>query len=355
MRRRVALIAAAASAALVTAAAVALTGHPEPARGASLQSLSSQLAAQRARQRALGASIAAIDRLIASLSSEVALVRQREAAVQAELAEDRAALAQTALSLTRERARLRRLKARLLGDRAALAAQLRSDYESPPPTLIDVALRASSFAQLLDQLQYLGDAASERRQLIDATRRARNEAIAAARRLAALERTERAMTQAAAARVRALAGMNALLDQRLQAEAQARHAQQDALAASRARGAQLQSAIARVQAEQAAAARLAASAPAPSASGPALGLSGSWAIPYPIVLCESGGQNLTPNSAGASGYYQIIPGTWRLYGGSGPAAYLASKSEQDAVAARIWNGGAGASAWVCARILGYVK
>ena len=75
-------------------------------------------------------------------------------------------------------------------------------------------------------------------------------------------------------------------------------------------------------------------------------------IPYAIVLCESGGQNLPPNSAGASGYYQIIPSTWKLFGGTGPAAYLAPKSEQDAVAARIWNGGKGASNWVCAGIVG---
>ncbi|MGB9185365.1 MAG: transglycosylase family protein, partial [Solirubrobacteraceae bacterium] len=77
-----------------------------------------------------------------------------------------------------------------------------------------------------------------------------------------------------------------------------------------------------------------------------------WAIPYAIVLCESGGQNLPPNSAGASGYYQIMPATWQLFGGSGPAAYLASKAEQDAIATKIWNGGAGASNWVCAGIVG---
>ena len=80
--------------------------------------------------------------------------------------------------------------------------------------------------------------------------------------------------------------------------------------------------------------------------------SNGWAIPAAIVLCESGGQNLPPNSAGASGYYQILPSTWKLFGGSGRAAYLASKSEQDGVASRIWNGGAGASNWVCAAIVG---
>jgi len=73
--------------------------------------------------------------------------------------------------------------------------------------------------------------------------------------------------------------------------------------------------------------------------------------PWAIVQWESGGQNLPPNSAGASGYYQILASTWRLYGGSGPAAYLASKAEQDRVAGRIWQG-SGPSAWVCAGLVG---
>ena len=75
-------------------------------------------------------------------------------------------------------------------------------------------------------------------------------------------------------------------------------------------------------------------------------------IPSAVVACESGGQNLTPNSAGASGYYQIIPSTWKDFGGTGPAAYLAPKSEQDAVASRIWAGGSGWSNWDCAQMLG---
>jgi hypothetical protein len=69
------------------------------------------------------------------------------------------------------------------------------------------------------------------------------------------------------------------------------------------------------------------------------------------VQCESGGQNLPPNWAGASGYYQIIPPTWKGFGGSGPHAYLASKAEQDRVATRIWDGGRGAGNWDCFRLL----
>jgi Transglycosylase-like domain/Putative Flp pilus-assembly TadE/G-like len=82
-------------------------------------------------------------------------------------------------------------------------------------------------------------------------------------------------------------------------------------------------------------------------------IAGPWVIPTPIVMCESGGRNLPPNSAGASGYYQIIPSTWSLFGGLqfAPQAYLATKAEQDLVAARIWNGGAGWANWDCAKIV----
>jgi hypothetical protein len=111
-----------------------------------------------------------------------------------------------------------------------------------------------------------------------------------------------------------------------------------ALRAVSARRGKLESRLAALQAAQA---RLGAHAGALDA------LAG-WAIPWSIVRCESGGRNWPPNSAGASGYYQIIPSTWRAFGGKGPAAYLAPKAEQDRVAAAIYRNGAGAGNWVCA-------
>ena len=69
------------------------------------------------------------------------------------------------------------------------------------------------------------------------------------------------------------------------------------------------------------------------------------------MQCESGGQNLPPNGAGASGYYQMLPSTWKGLGGSTPHAYLAPKAEQDRLAARLWAGGAGAHNWVCASLV----
>ncbi len=324
-----------------------------PAAGAGLGSLDAQLNREHARQQQLTTSLSRISGLIHALNGQVALVEQREAAVRSELATDRAQLLGTRVQLVRERARVTRLRAEVRWADGLLARQLRSAYETARPSLVSVVLSASGFNQLLDQLQYLGDAEHRQQQIITVTRRAKAEAHAAAVELARLQSVQQRMTDAAAQRVAALAGMNALLQSREAALGRARAAQQAALAASRARGRQLEADIARVQAEQAAAARAAAAASltTPTPYGTAAP-SGGWAIPYAIVLCESGGQNLTPNSAGASGYYQIMPATWRLFGGSGPAAYLAPKSEQDAVAARIWNGGAGASNWVCASIVG---
>jgi hypothetical protein len=251
------------------------------------------------------------------------------------------------------------LRARLARARMLLARQLVTNYEQAKPTLVSVVLDSNGFKDLLDRLTFLRDAQQQQQVIITITREAKARADAAATHLAVLRANDRAITIATAQRVRALAGMNSLLHAKQAALARARGVQQSALAASRARGSHLQAEIGHIEAEQAAAARAAAAASAsasaggsPTPAGPTYGASGGWAIPYAIVLCESGGQNLTPNSAGASGYYQILPTTWKLFGGTGPAAYLASKAEQDAVASRIWNGGAGASNWVCAGIVG---
>jgi septal ring factor EnvC (AmiA/AmiB activator) len=350
------LVAGAATVAVVLGlAAVPVASSADP----SLGQLKSQLNAEQGHEQSLAASIASLSHLISSLSSQITLVETREAAVRADLARDRAQLAAVQRALTREQRLLALLRGRLARARMLLARQLVTNYEQAKPTLVSVVLESHGFRDLLDQLTFLRDAQKQQQVIITITREAKVRADAAAGHLAVLRANDRQITIATAQRVRALAGMNSLLHSKQAALARARGIQQSALVASRARGSHLQAEIGHIEAEQAAAARAAAAASAgsgaggtPTPAGPTYGPSGGWAIPYAIVLCESGGQNLTPNSAGASGYYQIMPATWKLFGGTGPAAYLASKSEQDAVASRIWNGGAGASNWVCAGIVG---
>lgn len=75
---------------------------------------------------------------------------------------------------------------------------------------------------------------------------------------------------------------------------------------------------------------------------------GKYAIPRYIVMCESGGDYHKYNSAGsgASGAYQIMPGTWKAYGGSTKNAADASPAEQDRIAGRIY-AAEGARPWSC--------
>ena len=369
--RRTALPRAAAVAialpAMLATVLVALT--PSGTSAANLGQLQSQLGQSQARQQNLSSSIGSLSGLVASLDNQISLVQGREAAVNRELAIDRAKLARVQASLQKERALLVKLRERLALAKMILRRQLVSNYEGGQPDLVSVVLSSNGFSNLLDQLNYLGMAEHRQQAIITITRTAQAQADQAARRLAALQATDSQMTQGAETQARALAGMNALLDAKQSAVRRARAAQQSALVAAQIRAANLRHQISQVRAAQAAAAARAAAAAAAAAqraaaatpSAPAggsggstgaLGPSGGWAIPYAIVLCESGGQNLPPNSAGASGYYQIMPATWKLFGGTGPAAYLAPKSEQDAVASRIWNGGAGASNWVCAGIVG---
>jgi hypothetical protein len=330
---------------LGVAAMVPLTSSASPSAG----SLQSSISQQQARAQDLSARAGRASQLIAQLDGQITLVGERQAAVQTRLTADRAALAAAQAAVVRERARLGVLEARLARARELLSRQLVSEYESAPQSVVTVVLQAHGFTDLLDRLHYLHMAEAQQKVIVHLTIVARAEARSAAARLTELESRDTATTDAVATEARAIAGMNALLQSKRSAQQRVRSIQLAQLAATRSRQSQLSHELSVVEAQQAAAAPAASGSPVPYGGS---GASGGWAIPYAIVLCESGGQNLTPNSAGASGYYQILPSTWTGAGGTGPAAYLAPKSEQDRIASILWNNGAGASNWVCAGIVG---
>jgi hypothetical protein len=81
-----------------------------------------------------------------------------------------------------------------------------------------------------------------------------------------------------------------------------------------------------------------------------------YAIPATIVECESRGEvHEQSHPYSSSGLYQIELSTWAAYGGRVFAAfpYLASKLQQSIVARRIWRD-AGAGAWTCAYLTGWL-
>lgn len=321
-----------------------------------LNSTQSELNANQAHQRTLSGSVSALNGEVASLTGQISLVQSREASARARLDRYDTALSEAKAQLRAERAKLALVRRELGRAQKILAAELVSQYEQPKQTLMSVVIDASGFNQMLSQLQYLSRAKQQEQSIIKVTRSARAQAIAATVRIGKLEASDQQAASSASVQTSALSGMNTLLTSRQTALSDARAAQATALAAAQNKGSKLRGALAEIQKQEQAAQRAAQAISVTTSGGTTTGGSSGgssgWAIPYAIVLCESGGQNLPPNAAGASGYYQIIPSTWTAFGGTGPAAYLASKAEQDAVAAKIWNGGAGASDWTCSSIVG---
>lgn len=324
---------------LAVGAQVGAAGSAGSADAASAGALSSSLQRHRARSHALAASVRGLSQLISRLDSQVTLIGRREAAVAAELASDRSTLLRVQAAAAEQRRVVRASERRLTFARAALARQLRSGYESDPPDIVSVVLDSHGFGDLLERLDFLRLAEQQQQHTIAAAGLAKTAADAAVVRLGAFESRDRSVADAAAARASAVAAIGRLLAGRQAVLRSARSARLLALHANNAQSRGLVGALAKLQAEQ-------------RRAGATLRSTGPWAIPTAIVMCESGGQNLPPNGAGASGYYQFLPSTWTGLGGSTPAAYLAGRAEQDRLAAKLWDGGRGAANWVCAGIVG---
>ena len=303
-----------------------------------LGELRSQADRQRAREQSLTGDVARLGGLVSRIEGQLAGLQRRRAQVEAELAADQARLDRLQAALRAERVRLSRLRARLAEARQVLSERMVALYKTQEPHLVTLVLEARGFADLVERAAFLRRIESQDTRIIETVRDARVEARTAVGRLARDEARQARITAAVQARRNAVASMTEAVAARRAALVEARAIRVAALQSTRAGRRSVEARIAKLEAAQARAAN-------------AVGPGGPWVIPWPIVQCESGGQNIPPNWAGASGYYQIIPATWRLFGGSGRHAYQASKAEQDRVAARIWNGGKGASNWDCNAIV----
>jgi septal ring factor EnvC (AmiA/AmiB activator) len=315
---------------------------PMPASSQDESTLRGRIERGRERERQLSGAIGRLDDLLAHTQSEITIVQGRLTEVEADLAAAIAKLKATQERLRTERARLARLRRRLEAGRKDLAAQLVSSYKHDQPDIVSLVIGSDSFSDLIERVQYVKRLQERNGEIVARVHAARDDTSRQAARLADLEVQRRETADAVQRRRDALASMRAGLAQRQATLTRVRAARAQALAGTRAGRAAAEGALNKLIAERE---RLAAEAA--SGGGPG----GPWAIPWPIVQCESGGQNLPPNSAGASGYYQMLPSTWRGLGGSTPQAYQASKAEQDRLAAKLWAGGAGARNWVCAGLV----
>ncbi|MEH3054877.1 MAG: transglycosylase family protein [Patulibacter minatonensis] len=327
----------------VTAAPFVLwSALPLGASGATQSQVEGRIDRGKARESSLRSAAQRLGKLEAIAEKGVAVLQKRQADAQSELERWEAKLANTETRLDASRKRLASEQRRLRRDRTVLAGNLKATYQRGQADLATVVLESGGFADLLDRVQYESSLRQSNASILDHVKDAKARTQKIERSLNKIVPEQREETAAVRRERDAVAQRTAALEERKRALAEARAARLLALKSATKDRRRAERTLKRLIAQQ------------EKASVDKSGPGGPWAIPWAIVQCESGGQNLPPNWAGASGYYQFMPATWKGMGGSTSDAYKATKAEQDRLAAKLWAGGAGARNWDCAAIVGLI-
>ncbi|HSD23822.1 MAG TPA: transglycosylase family protein [Solirubrobacterales bacterium] len=277
--------------------------------------------------------VAAQTERIVSLTEQAHRAGAQAMVVAAQVERTQARARQLAAELRAAEAKLDRLRAEYAAAVRQLERRLVAIYESDTPDEVTVLLNSNGFDDLATRTAYL-DA------LHSADRRV------AARVAALRDQVAERVHQVAELKQQADAEAQRLSAERASLEASQQAANQAAAAVTAAR-AQTEASLSNAKGQVAELEKRLAEQQAASEAGNPAYLGGPYAIPTYIVMCESGGNyNALNPSSGAGGAYQILPSTWRAYGGQG-APQDAPKAEQDRIAAMIWSD-SGPSAWACA-------
>jgi peptidoglycan hydrolase CwlO-like protein len=182
--------AACALAVAVVVAVLALRAGPAAADLAS-QYQSGQQQAQQLRSQIHDES-----QQIQQFQGSISSLQQRLSGVQASVDVQEQQLRSTTDELTNDRVRLTSLRAAFRHDRAALAAQLRAQYESPPPSLVNVVVSAGGFNQLVNGLSDMARLRRANARTIAAVQTAKSRLAVEAQQLVTVESRRRRSTAA---------------------------------------------------------------------------------------------------------------------------------------------------------------
>ena len=212
-------------------------------------------------------------------------------------------------------------------------------YESDTPDYVTVLLNSNGYDDLSTRADYLQALHTADLRVADKVASLRDEVAGHVHQVADLKQQSDAEAQQLSTAKSSFVASEQAANQSAAAVSQARAGTQASLSSAQGQVASLEQQQAEQQQQQ--------QQQSSSGSGSAAFLGGPYSIPTYIVMCESGGNYHALNSSsGAGGAYQILPSTWRAYGGQG-APQDAPKAEQDRIAAEIW-ADSGPSAWSCA-------
>jgi peptidoglycan hydrolase CwlO-like protein len=314
--------------ALTVALGVGLAGAKDP-------SLTDKIDAARSDAGRLSSRVNAQTAQIASLTAQAHAAGARAMVLNAQVETAQARSEQLAKQLDAAQQRLEQLRSEYADAVKQLDRRLVAIYESNAPDYVTVLLNSSGFDDLSTRADYLNALHDADMRIANRVASLRDQMAQHTHRVAELKQQSDAQAQQLSADKASLEASERAADRSAAAVAAARSGTQAALSDAQGQVASLK----QQEAAQAAAVGTGAGAPAY--------LGGPYAIPTYIVMCESGGNyNALNPSSGAGGAYQILPSTWRAYGGQG-APQDAPKAEQDRIAGEIWRD-SGPSAWSCA-------
>ncbi len=314
--------------ALVAVGGIAVAGAADPGLEAKIDSAESE--ASLISQR-----ISSQSAEISELEAEAAAAAAREAELESQLRDATARSSELSDDLVAAERELEAVRARYDRSVGVLADRLVAIYKSPDPDLLAVILEASDYAEIQSRAEYVEALTDADQQIAERVAALREEVDGRYEEISGLKEGIDEQSRTLDDAKRQIAAERAASAQRAEEIAAVRADAEGALA-------ELRQQISGWELEV----RKAAAAEISEGGGEAF-LGGPYSIPTYIVMCESGGNYRALNpSSGAGGAYQIIPSTWRAYGGQG-LPHEASKAEQDRIAAIIWRED-GPGAWSCA-------
>jgi septal ring factor EnvC (AmiA/AmiB activator) len=325
--RRRTLLALACAAAILMAVGVSLAAA-EP-------SLKDQIDSAKSNAGQLSDRVTAQTERIVSLTEQAHRAGAQAMVVAAQVERTQTRARELAAELQAAETKLDRLRAEYSAAVKQLEERLVAIYESDTPDELTVLLNSNGYDDLATRSAYLDALHNADRRVAEQVASLRDQVAEHVHRVADLkQQADGEAQQLSAARASLIASQQAA-DQAAAAVTAARSQTEASLSDAKGQVAQLEQRL--IEQEQRAA----------FGAGTPAYLGGPYAIPTYIVLCESGGNYHALNpSSGAGGAYQILPSTWRAYGGEG-LPQDAPQAEQDRIAAEIWRD-SGPSAWSCA-------
>ena len=329
MRRqpKIRIAAAVAAGALLVTGAIAVAEDPSTEQRLSNARSEAELVTQRIESRSAK---------LAQLQQEAAEAAAREQALTVQL--EQSAIRTTELSeqMAAAEEQLSEVRADYREATSALSERLVEIYKTAPPDYFSVLIESEDYSELSARAEYLAALNDADATLAERVSALNEEVSSRHAEIAELKQEADAEARRLTAAKDEVAAIRAGAQQRAAAVSTARAEEQAALT-------ELQQQISGWELEI----RKEAAKQIADGGGEDAFLGGPYAIPTYIVMCESGGNYRALNpSSGAGGAYQIIPSTWRAYGGKG-LPHQASKAEQDRIARIIWEND-GPNAWSCA-------